>query len=870
MEQENWRKIKEIFAIAAEKPAAERAVFLDGACGDDKELRREIESLLVAGDDAELILEKNAFVLAAKLQTGNLGEKQFGNYRIIREIGRGGMGAVYLATRADGEFRQQVALKIVRRSFADPELARRFRQERQILASLNHPNIARLLDGGVSVDGEPFLAMEFVEGWRIDRFCERQNLSIAERLKLFLGVCAAVAYAHQNLIVHRDLKPSNILVTIDGTPKLLDFGIAKLLGAEHSNEQTQTAYRAFTPEYASPEQIAGAPVTTACDVYSLGVLLSHLLETPKSEIHNQNGENQVPKISRQLTQTKNQRPKTELEAILRMAQREEPARRYASVREFADDIQRYLNDLPVRARRDGFAYRASKFVKRNKISVLAAALVVVSLVAGLGISLWQADAAVRERDRAEKRFKDLRELSNALLTDIAPKIERLPGSTEARQSLVNQSLKYLDSLAVESADDHDLQAELAAAYEKIGDLQGAPRKANLSDFRGAIASFEKARTIRGKLLEKNPNNPEDKKRLAENLSRTSYVRWWTGDVAGSLPEAEKTLEIYEKLLGDAQPAASDLRLATIEAQINLAQMYFNNEQLDKVDPLLGAALAALDREAPEDAEVRLLIGRSRSLRGNTLSWENKQPEAEREMAAARETIESLVRERPRDNLLKSELADVYLQSAAIYEQINNPLSLEYLQKARFVAEESIRDDAANAQARQNLAKVYSKLAVVSVSLKKNDQAVAYLEKSLETLADLQKNEPQNQNYQRDVARNLMFLGLANFNRRNYRAALADYAKAAEIFESQADADRQNVFPRRKLASVYTYIGDAESELARVSNFSERARHRQIARGNYEHALNIFRQLQTNNKLAEYDRKYATELQGTLQKLDKKQ
>ncbi|MET0650672.1 MAG: serine/threonine-protein kinase, partial [Pyrinomonadaceae bacterium] len=282
MRTDEWLKVEELFNAALEVAPGERGKFLDEASAGAPDLRREVESLLTCESRAGGFLDAPALALSADFfdeeQAGDERAGQtVGRYRIIREVGRGGMGAVYLAERSDGEFQQQVALKVVQRSFADSELRRRFRQERQILATLNHPNIARLLDGGVSADGEPYLAMEYVEGVRVDEYCDASDLPTGERLKLFLAVCRGVSYAHQHLVVHRDIKPSNILVTKEGVPKLLDFGIAKLLDPEYEGEHTRTELRAFTPDYASPEQVGGGQITTASDVYSLGVLLRDLL-----------------------------------------------------------------------------------------------------------------------------------------------------------------------------------------------------------------------------------------------------------------------------------------------------------------------------------------------------------------------------------------------------------------------------------------------------------------------------------------------------------------------------------------------------------------------------------------------------------------
>ena len=283
MREENWQSVKEIFLAALEcETDEERARFLAETCQNDSALRDEIESLLASHKQAETFIEEPAFagIISPPLNGSPVVEKRIGHYRILREIGRGGMGAVYLAERADGEFEQRVAVKIMRQTFADSELARHFRRERQILAALNHPNIARLLDGGVTASGEPYFVMEYVEGVAIREYSEDRKLTIKERLELFLGVCSAVAYAHRNLIVHRDIKPSNILVTSDGTPKLLDFGLAKILDTSLEKQnltQTATGFRAMTPAYASPEQLRGETITTASDIYSLGVVLYELL-----------------------------------------------------------------------------------------------------------------------------------------------------------------------------------------------------------------------------------------------------------------------------------------------------------------------------------------------------------------------------------------------------------------------------------------------------------------------------------------------------------------------------------------------------------------------------------------------------------------
>ncbi|HBB95863.1 MAG TPA: hypothetical protein DC054_10780 [Blastocatellia bacterium] len=499
MQQHEWEKVKDVFTAALELPSARRATFLTESCGADQALRSEVESLLAAHEEPQNLLEQHTVDLATRLQkeANNYHGKLFGPYRILREIGRGGMGSVFLAARADGDFEQQVALKIIRQSYADRELERHFRRERQILASLNHPNIAKLIDGGVSETGELFLAMEFIEGEPLVAFAEDHHLTIDERLRVFLEICRAVSFAHQNLVIHRDLKPSNILVTADGTPKLLDFGLAKLLepSADSSPvpvkgaEQTQTAFRAFTPAYASPEQILGKTVTTASDVFSLGVILFELLTNEKpfyfegkslEEIIKavSMGEPSLPSRvvrSRQPEGPGRQRQlRGDLDNIILKALQKDPRRRYPSVAEFANDIEKHLEQLPIAARPNTVSYRAAKFYQRNKIAVSAALFVAVALIVGLGIALRQYSNARRENARADA--------VNAFLQKMlrAPN----PQSGDARkgyQTTVNEILadaeKRLDGsdLSHQPEVRAELRRVIGAGYIDVGNYAAAER-----------------------------------------------------------------------------------------------------------------------------------------------------------------------------------------------------------------------------------------------------------------------------------------------------------------------------------------------------------------------------------------------------------
>ncbi len=472
MDEKNWQIVKEILIAALEKGGVERAVYLDEVCADNAEVREEVESLLASHEDVEDFIEKAAFEVAKVFTNGSAQtQRNFGHYKIIREIGHGGMGAVFLAERDDGEFDQKVAIKIIRQAIAETEIINRFKRERQILASLNHPNIAKLLDGGVSDDGLPFLVMEFVEGEEITKFAESKNLNLEDRLKLFVKVCAGVAYAHRNLIVHRDLKPSNIFVNDEAEPKLLDFGLAKLTDENLLNniEHTQTAFRALTPAYASPEQLKNEPLTTASDIYSLGIVFYELLTGDRPFHFEGKTLDEIIKTTRHIaplppsanpkSKIQNVKFKGDLDNITLMALRKEPLRRYQSIEAFAEDIERYLKGFPVSARPNTFKYRASKFIKRHKVGVLAASLVLLSLIGGIIVSVWQARIARREKVKAE--------VVNAFLQSILEYSDPSANSpTEKRSQMTVKEVLDAASEHLKSADLSN-QPEVRAELQRI-------------------------------------------------------------------------------------------------------------------------------------------------------------------------------------------------------------------------------------------------------------------------------------------------------------------------------------------------------------------------------------------------------------------
>jgi len=872
---EQWTRVKELFDAAVELPPGERSALLDQFCNGDDTLRKEVESLLRSDDRAASFIEEPALRmprdLLAEEAAESFADQQLGAYRTIREIGRGGLGTVYLATRSDDQYQKQVAIKLVRRGLDTEDVLQRFRGERQILAQLEHPNIARLIDAGSIEQGLPYFVMEYVEGQPINSYCDGHKLSTTDRLKLFRLVCGAVTYAHQHLVIHRDIKPSNILVTEEGVPKLVDFGIAKLLHADDPlSALTMTGVRVMTPEYASPEQIRGLPITTSTDIYSLGVLLYELLAGRKPyRLTTHTAE----ELSRAVVEQLPERPSTaiqnnqqsevsnhkflrgDLDNIVLMALRKEPERRYASVEQFSEDIRRHLEGRPVIAHKDTVGYRAGKFVKRHKAGVFATALVAFTLLAGIVTTL-------REKRRAERRFNDVRQLSNALLFDIAPKIERLQGSTDAREALVRRALDYLDSLARESSDDVQLQSELAAAYEKVGDLQGMPRKAHLGDFAGAIASYEKARAIWRQVRERRPDDRATLQRVAANLAALSFIRYWTSDVTGALRDNETASEIYRALLR-AEPESIELQLAAAEMQMELATIHYFNDQIAAVYAPLRDALAVLEgirAAAPSQVEVLRLLGRGRTLLGMTLAFDNQLSQGEAELEQAFAINKALVAQHPRDSILRQGLLHTYLQSSQLYEDKTPERSFTLLNEARQIVEESVAKDPADNQAREHLAKTYSKLGLIAVQGREIDQAVRYLEKAAATFAELERLEPKNTTHKHDIGSTLMYLGQARQQRQDFSGALAEFEQAAALFASDVQADSKNIFALRKVATVHSYMGAAHREKAHAGVAFERSAQLASAKRAYEKAADVFLQLDTLQALTERDRPFLTEAQ----------
>ena len=873
MISERWKQIEALFEQSLELPETERGKFLEKRCNGDEELRREVESLLQSHARAGTFIDKRSLFLSdeegeATGAAAAVGEL-IGPYRVLREIGRGGMGAVYVAERADQQYEKRVAIKLIKRGMDTDSVLRHFRNERQILAGFDHPNIARLFDGGTTKDGLPYFVMEYVEGLPINEYCAAHKISLVERLKLFREACAAVSYAHRHTVIHRDIKMSNILVTSEGTPKLLDFGIAKILqpGIESEALMTMTGVRPMTPEYASPEQVRGEPVTTASDVYSLGVVLYELL-TGRLPYHFTS--RSPSDVVREITNTEPPWPSTvvsnnnqqseitnqkflrgDLDNILLMALRKEPARRYQTVDQFADDIRRHLESRPVLARKDTIGYRARKFVRRNRVAVAGALLILVSLIGGLIATAWQAHRATVQKALAERRFNDVRQLAHSVLFDYHDAIKNLPGATRVRERLVKDALNYLDSLAGEATGDPALQRELAAAYERVGDVRGEAFGASLGDRAGATDSYRKALTIRETLVAAAPRDVQNRRDLAIISRKIGNQFLDTADPARGLEYLRKSLSLYSELATE-QPMRADLQQDLAEAYTALGNGLEANGDESAVLKEYGKALPIyqeLLQGNPKERVLRRSLSVVYEKMGNALFLRSDTEGALENNAKALALRESLLAEDPTNTDYRRIVAISY-QNNGDYRAWMKDTSgaLESFRKKLQLDEQSVAADPANAQAVGDFA--YSNLRLGELLVSSNDytQAIGFLMHAADAYEKSAAIDQQDEGIPVRAAGAYARLGLAQAKLGDGSAAQEQCDKAAKLLLSAAN-DPANAMARRVRAIAFGDLGEAYATLATNNGSRDSAKQEwRAARDMYQRSLNVLQELQKSGIL----------------------
>jgi non-specific serine/threonine protein kinase/serine/threonine-protein kinase len=772
MTPEEWRRVKAILEDALERPSAERQAYIDTACGEDLSLRDHVRALARAADGEDTMLDAANAVAAGAEVPGppGRGGERVGAYELEKEIARGGMGVVFLARRADDEFQKKAAIKLMRPGLIGESDLRRFRSERQIAAALDHPNIARLFDGGTTAAGEPYFVMEYVEGRPLLEFCRSNGLPLRSRLDLFRRICDAVQYAHQHLVVHRDLKPGNILVTEDGTPKLLDFGIAKLVSKEGADlaEPTATFERVLTPEYASPEQVRGRPVTTASDVYSLGVILYELVADEKP-YRIESGD--PAELVRVVCERDPERPSTraaglsgDLDAIVLKAMRKEPEHRYPSAAALSDDLGRYLDGRPVEARRGSAGYRARKFVRRHRVGVLATALVFAAMAAGIWATLREARRARAAEARAERRFNDVRKLANSFLFELHDAIRDLPGATAARALVVKRALEYLDSLSKESSGDRTLRRELAEAYRRVGDVQGNPFMANLGDFRGAAESYGKAIA----LLEPGASAPDATDAEQATLA-TTYL------VAAGLSVSE----------GHAEAA-----LATSKKGLSLRE--------------------ALATRRPHDDERQMDVAQAWQYVAFDANAAGKRVEAGAALDSQRAILEAQARARPSDRGVRRNLAqNLYVEGELATSSGERPAALAKYREAEEIQERLVEEDPSSVTFRRDLG--YTLTQVGNGQMATNDAAGALetYRRTVGVFEAMAAADPKSTDALLGVAMSRHNAGeaLEKLGRRS--EALVEYRRARPAYESVIAASPSSAWVSGMLGDLYVDTADAD-------------------------------------------------------------
>ncbi len=792
MTTERWQQLKSVLEQLDMTPEAGQKQLLAHLLDSDPALYQEVQPFLnPSGEDA--FIHDMIGQQASSLRQDGSRQTRFGHYQTTRRIGQGGMGAVFEAVRVD-DFHKKVALKVIQQGL-DSDLARaRFVQERQVLASLEHPYIARLLDGGETEDGSPYLVLELVEGEPVTQYCAKLGLNA--RLHLFLKICAAVEHAHRNLVVHRDLKPANILVTADGDPKLLDFGIAKLLDA--GSARTQTGFAALTPDYASPEQVRGETITTASDVYSLGVILYQILTGRKLYSVDAAAPLEMDRI---VCQEPPSPPKLgdELDYILLMALRKEPPRRYQSVLKMAEDIERYLANRPVTARPDTLRYRTAKFVRRNWWQLAAVSAMIVSLGAGLGFSI------AGER-RAQRRFNQVRQLAGRFLFQFHDEIVDIPGTTKARKMVVSTALEYLDSLSADSNADSGLARELAEAYKRIGDVQGHANRASVGDTRTALESYRKALAIARRISAESPQDVEALRMVVRMELAAGESMSYSGDTK-SAQNATKNADAVEKRIRELDPGNPKNKRELAEILVSFARDESDkNKSMEYASKAIGI-LEELAKGAPDDEVLATELANAYSALGSGLNLTGRTQEAYAEylkILAIRERQNAAAPNKPKAMrelmIAESHIGDI-LGSPAMNNLGDLPGALRHYRRMVEIAAAIQKADRENGRAAADYGIALQRLANVLIEVNLRE-GVEVFRQSLQSLEKQMAVDGGNISGRLNAVFVLGRIGDGLEKLGDFPGAEANFHRALELGQPSFKADPKDVKMRRVLIGVY--------------------------------------------------------------------
>ncbi len=772
MPPDSWDDIEVILEEAVAIAPAQRAAWLETRCRGRQALRAEVESLIAAHDQAGEFLA----IPTTAARPAEIG-RTVGRFRLVELIGEGGMGRVFRAERADGEYAEHAAIKLLSHRVNRDEVLRRFRIERQALATLNHPDIVGLIDAGMTDAGEAYLAMQLVEGMPITTYCAEHWLSLRDRIVLFQRICGAVDHAHQNGIVHRDLKPDNVLVTTGGTPKILDFGIAKLVDSDRADVTRTSVLRPLTPNYASPEQVRGLPATTAGDVYALGVMLYELLAGLRPY---ETADKTLEQLLEIVTVTDPPRPsdshglradvpyqvtqiKGDLDAIVLKAMHKDPTQRYASPRDLSEDLGRYLNRQPVVAREPSFRYVASRLVRRHRALFAATAVSLIAMVAALGVSLSQTRAARAERDRTAARFNDVRQLANTLIFRIHDEVTPLAGSTPVRQTIVTEALKYLEQLRADSLADDEVRFETAGAYIRISRIQGAVGSANLGDRVAALKSIETAADILRPLAAK---------------------------------------------AGPVQlPAMRDLNVALVDAS-GLARRGDDTQTAQRYAQEAVDVAEALVKQRPSSEAARFALANSHFAMATRVQGTDA---AIPHWLRAGEIFGELLTEKPDDLTRMRNVALIEKYLGAHYDGRDNPRALEHYTRALRLDERRVAADPSNRTAQLDLAIDRANVANQNRVMGRFADAAEAYRASVVVRRQLSESDPKDEFARSRLAFALAQLGETEARLGQFPAALRHAGEALQLSEK---VNQQFSDQRRELTQNLLSLADVERRAGR--------------------------------------------------------
>jgi serine/threonine protein kinase/tetratricopeptide (TPR) repeat protein len=807
-----WAQVKEVFQQALLLEPSARAEFLNSQCTGDPALREEVESLLEASaEDVEVLDTPNHLpslgpVVQQVRDEWDRGDSiigsVIGSYRVQSLIGEGGMGSVYLAVREDAEFRMQVAIKVLHRTSGGYDIVERFRLERQILARLNHPFIARIFDGGITKEGLLYFVMEYIQGIPLDEYLQRTKPNLAARLQLFREISSAVSFAHQNLVVHSDIKMGNILIMEDGMPKLLDFGISRVLDPE-GKERTgvhESRGNALTPAYASPEQLRGESLSTASDIYSLGVLLYEMVCGRRPyEVDPGNPLAILSKIS----SGKAPRPseistlpgvQSDLDAIIFKAMQARPGDRFITANQFSQDVAHFLNHEPVSACPNTAIYRTRKFLRRNRVAVLVGMVAVASLMGGIATSVHLARTAEFERQRAEARFEDVRQLASSLIFDLDADLARLPGATGIRGKLVERSLEYLDRLSHESSGNRELERELAAAYERLGDVQGRPTVANIGNTALALECYRKALSIRQGISRADESNLQAKAEVAQTYSRLSGLMKLMGDYQSGLQYDREALRMYQEMLA-LDPLSIEYRRQVASAYTALGGGLSQVGDWDGVLETRRQALRMFEEilaAGSTNLEDRRGLCLAHRRLGGILLMLKDQKSSEEHFRKALAIAQEMLRENSLDARNMNDVAaSAMALGGLLHDERRYHEAKESFRQAIRIHEDLAQKDPLDARNRSLLASAMYRLARTMIANGEAPEALPLVQRTLEMRTELAAENPMNAGAQGEIGESHMLIGdcLLAMNQRS--ASLASYRRAMDIFRQLQSEGKEN-------------------------------------------------------------------------------